>query len=74
MQDVGDRSMLQARWRGILRHPIDISIDEHNMPSYVRVTNMADAAFPRYKKGTKKFHRLATLHCVVDVHRLTLGV
>ena len=68
------RSMLQARRRGMLRHPIDVAIDEHDMPSYARAMNMAYAVFSRYKKGTKKFHRLATLHCVVDGHRLTLGV
>ena len=67
-------SMLQARRRGMLRHPIDVSIDEHDIPSYAKVMNMAYAVFSRYKKGTKKFHRLATLHCVVEGHRLTLGV
>ena len=36
--------------------------------------NMAYAVFSRYKKGTKKFHRLATLHWIVEGHRLTLGV
>ena len=68
------RSMLQARRHGMLRHPIDVSIDEHDIPSYARVMNMAYAVFSRYKKGTKKSHRLATLHCVVEGHRLTLGV
>ena len=68
------RSMLQARRHGMLRRPIDVAIDEHDIPSYAKVMNMAYAVFSRYKKGTKKFHRLATLHCVVDGHRLTLGV
>ncbi len=68
------RSMLQARRHGMLRRPIDVAIDEHDIPSYAKVMNMAYAVFSRYKKGTKKFHRLATLHCVVDGHRLTLGI
>ena len=68
------RSMLQARRRGMLQHPIDVAIDEHDIPSHAKVMDMAYAVFSRYKKGTKKFHRLATLHCVVDGHRLTLGV
>ncbi len=68
------RSMLQARRHGMLRRPIDVAIDEHDIPSHAMVMNMAYAVFSRYKKGTKKFHRLATLHCVVDGHRLTLGV
>ena len=28
----------------------------------------------KYRKGAKKFHRLATLHCAADGHRPTLGV
>ena len=58
----------------MLRHPIDVAIDEHDIPSYAKVMNMAYAVFSRYKKGTKKFHRLATLHWIVEGHRPTLGV
>ena len=32
------------------------------------------AVFSEYKRGTDQFNRLATLHCVVDGERLTLGV
>lgn len=68
------RSMVRARRHGMLRHPVDVAIDEHDIPSYARVLGMTYAVFSRYKKGTKKFHRLATLHCTVEGHRLTLGV
>ena len=68
------RAMLQARRRGMLRRPIDVAIDEHDIPSYAKVMNMAYVVFSRYKKGTKKFHRLATLHWMVEGRRLTLGV
>ena len=73
-RDMVTRSMVRARRRGMLRRPVDVSIDEHDIPSYARVLGMTYAVFSKYKKGTKKFHRLATLHCVVDGHRLTLGV
>ena len=36
--------------------------------------DMAYAVFSRYKRGTKKFHRLATIRWTVEGHRLTLGV
>ena len=68
------RSMLQACRRGMLRRPIDVVTDEHGIPSHAKVMNMAYAVSSRYKKGTKKFHRLATLHGMVEGHRLTTGV
>lgn len=68
------RSMVLARRRGMLRHPVDVAIDEHDIPSHARVLGMTYAVFSRYRKGTKKFHRLATLHRMVDGHRPTLGV
>ena len=67
------RSMVRARRHGVLRHPVDVSIDMHDIPFYSRVLDMAYAVFSQYKRGTKKFNRLATLHCVVDGHRLTIG-
>ena len=44
------------------------------MPSHARVMNTAYAVFSRYKKGAKKFHRLATPHWMAEWHRLTPGV
>ena len=73
-RDMATRSMARARRHGMLRRPVDVSIDMHDIPFYARVLGMAYAVFSRYKRGTKRFNRLATLHCVVDGHRLTLGV
>ena len=73
-RDMVTRSMVRARRHGMLRRPVDVAIDEHDIPSYARVLGMTYAVFSKYKKGAKKFHRLATLHCVVRGHRLTLGV
>ena len=36
--------------------------------------DLAYVVFSRHKKGAKKFHRLASLHRMVDEHRLTLSV
>ena len=39
------RPMVRARRRGMLRRPVDVSIDGHGIPSYARVLGMAYAVF-----------------------------
>ena len=67
------RSMLQARRRG-MRKPVDVSVDMHDIPFYGKVMDAFYVVRSKGKKGTTRFNRLATLHCVVDGSRLTLGV
>ena len=67
------RSMARARRHGMLRRPIDAAIDMHDIPLYAKGL-MKYAVYSKYKRGTKKFVRLATIHCVVAGQRLTLGV
>ena len=64
----------QARRRGMLQHPIDVAIDERDIPPYAKVTDRAHAVLSRYKKDAKKFHPVAAIHCVVDGHLPTPGV
>ena len=73
-RDMITRSMVKARRHGMLRHPVDVSIDYHDIPFYAKVMRKIFAVFSEYKRGTSEFNRLATLHCVVDGERLTLGV
>ena len=68
------RSVLVSRRRGMFRDPIDVSIDMHDIPFYCKVLNMTYAIFSKSKRGTTKFNRLATIHCVVDGCRFTLGI
>ena len=68
------RSMVKARRHGMLRRPVDVSIGYHDIPFYAKVMRKIFAVFSEYKRGTDQFNRLATLHCVVDGKRLTLGV
>ena len=64
----------QARRRGMLQHPIDVAIDERDIPPYAKVTDRAHAVLSRYKKDAKKFHPVAAIHCVVDGYLPTPGV
>ena len=68
------RSVLVSRRRGMFRDPIDVSIDMHDIPFYCKVLNMTYAIFSKSKRGTTKFNRLATIHCVVDGCRFTPGI
>ena len=48
-----------------------------NVSLGVRISNISSkvyAVFSRHKNGAKKVHRLATLHRMVDEHRLTVGI
>ena len=66
------RSMARARRHGMLRRPIDAAIDMYDIPLYAKGL-MKYAVYSKYKRGTKKFVRLATIHCVVAGQRLTPG-
>ena len=72
-QEMIHRSALLCRRRGMLRKPLDIAIDMHDIPLYAKVLNLTYAVFSKSKSGTTKFHRHATLCSVMNGHRLTLG-
>ena len=68
------RTVMHAKRRGMLRRPVDVSIDMHDIPFYAKCMNLLYAVKSKCKKGTTTFVRLATIHCVVNGSRLTLGV
>ena len=68
------RSMLRARRRGMLRKAVDVSADMHDIPFYGKVTDAFYVVRSKGKKGTTRFNRPATLHCVVNGSRPTPGV
>ena len=67
------RSVLRAKRHGMLRHPVIVAIDEHDIPFHAKVMKMGLALFSRGKKGTIKFNHIITIFCVVDGQRITLG-
>ena len=71
--NVAARSMARARRHGMLRRLIDAAIDTRDIPLYAKDL-MKYAVYSKYERGTKRFVRLATIHCVVAGQRLTLGV
>ena len=68
------KSVLQARRRGMLRGPVDVLIDMHDVPLYAKIMRLVYAIKSRSKHGIDTFNRLATLHCVTNNQRLTLAV
>ena len=68
------RTVLHAKRRGMLRHPVDVAIDEHDIPLHEKCKKMIYAVFSKGKKGTIRFNRLVTIYCIVNGQRLTLGV
>ena len=68
------RTVLHAKRHGMLRHPVNVAIDEHDIPLHEKCKKMIYAVFSRGKKGTIRFNRLVTIYCTVNGQRLTLGV
>lgn len=68
------RSILHAKRHGMLRQPVDVAIDEHDIPLHVQIMKIIHAVFSRGKKGTIRFHRMVTIYCTVNGQCLTLGV
>ena len=66
------RLMARARRYGMLRRSIDAAIDMRDIPLYAKDL-MKYAVYSKYRSGTKRFVRLATIHCVVAGQRLALG-
>ena len=66
------RTVLHAKRRGMLRRPVVVAIDEHDIPFHAKIMRMKYAIFSRGKKGTIRFNRMITVFCVVDGQRFTL--
>ena len=66
------RTVRRARRHGMLRRPVIVAIDEHDIPFYARRMKMIYAVSSRSKKGTIWFNRMITVFCVVDGERLVL--
>ena len=74
MQDHAGQVGAATRRRGMLRGPVDVSIDMHDIPLYAKIMRLVYAIKSRSKDGTDTFNRLATLHCVTNNQRLALAV
>ena len=68
------RCVKRAKRHGMLRQPVRVAIDEHDIPFHSKCMKMLYAVFSKGKKGTIRFNRLATIYCIVDGQRFTLGV
>ena len=68
------RTVLHARRHGMLRRPVVVAIDEHDIPFHAKCMRMAYSVSSRGKKGTIWFNRLVIIFCVEDGQRLTLEV
>lgn len=66
-------SVAQMRRRGMLRGPVDVAIDMHKIGRYDKSPSMTNMIKSKYKDGTCNFNCLATVQCVIDGSRATLG-
>ena len=60
------RTVLHAKRYGMLRRPVIVAINEHDIPFHAKCMKMAYSVFLRGKKGTIQFNRLVTMFCVKD--------
>ena len=67
-------SMRRLRRHGLLRKPVDIAIDFHDICRYDVNPDMKYMRYSKYKNGTKQFNTLASVHCVTEGFRACLGV
>ena len=67
------RSAKLLRRHGLLRKPVDLAIDFHDVCRYVKNPNMKFTRHSKYKNGTHLFNTLVTVHCVTGQSRAYLG-
>ena len=68
------RSVKRLRRHGLLRKPVDIAIDFHDICRYDRNPDMKFMRYSKHKNGTYLFNTLASVHCVTEGERACLGV
>ena len=65
-------SVKRLRRHGLLRKPVNLAIDFHDICRYDKNPNMKFMRHSRYKNGTHLFNTLATVHCVTGQSRACL--
>lgn len=68
------RSARRLRRHGLLRRPVTLAIDFHDVCRYDRDPDMKFMRHSKYKNGTHLFNTLASVHCVTEGSRACLGV
>ena len=68
------RSVKRLRRHGLLRGPVDIAIDFHDVCRYDEDPDMKFMRYSKHKNGTHLFNTLASVHCVTEGARACLGV
>ena len=68
------RSVKRLRRHGLLRKPVDIAIDFHDICRYDKNPGMKFMGYSKHKNGTRLFNALASVHCVTEGARACLGV
>ena len=68
------RSVRRLKRHGLLREPVDIAIDFHDICRYDKDPNMKFMRHSKHKNGTHLFNTLASVHCVTEGCRACLGV
>ena len=68
------RSVKRLRRHGLLRGPVDVAMDFHDVCRYDKDSDMKFMIYSEYKNGTHLFNTLASVHCVTEGARACLGV
>ena len=68
------RSVRRLKRHGLLREPVDIAIDFHDVCRYDKDPDMRFMRYSKHKNGTHLFNTLASVHCVTEGCRACLGV
>ena len=66
------RAVKRLRRHGLLRKPVELAIDFHDICRYDKNPNMKFMRHSKYKNGTRLFNTLATVHCVTGQSRACL--
>ena len=68
------RSVRRLKRHGLLREPVDIAIDFHDICRYDKNPDMKFMRHPEHKNGTHLFNTLVSVRCVTEGCRACLGV
>ena len=68
------RSVRRLKRHGLLREPVDVAIDFHDICRYDKNPDIKFMRYSKHKNGTHLFNTLASVHCVTEGCRACLGV
>ena len=70
---MADRTVMMMKRYGMLRMPVDVTIDKHAIPRYDKTYNMLNIIPSKFRNGTYHFNCIATINCTVEGSRALLG-